>query len=108
MTDPTATPFSGVAGYPDQVENPAPFTVTYTVNGSGVLATWTPGLAEAKFYDVYVGIDLDRLVLVKNKVTPLSYQITGLTHGVLYCFQVVAYLGPRLSIGSTVMQVYYT
>lgn len=108
VTDPTATPFSGVAGFPDQVFNPPPFDVTYTVNGTGVLADWTPGAEGALYYDVYVGRAPDRLFLTKTRVSTLTYQITGLTHGTLYYFQIVAYQGPRLSVGSVVTQVYYT
>lgn len=108
MSDPTASPYSTVAGYPDQVVNPTPFDVTYTVNGTGVLASWSPGVPDALFYDVYVGREPSRLQLIATKVSVLFYQITGLTHGKLYNFQVVGYQGPRLSKGSVVTQVLYT
>lgn len=104
MTDATASPFSSIAGYPDQVINPAAFNVAYSVSGYSIHLSWAPVTA-VLYYDVFVGTTVPDTVQQITELTATSYTIDNLIANNLYYVQVIAYLAPGVAVASAIQQV---
>lgn len=105
MTDPTATPWFGAAGFPDQVINPSSLAITATPSTTSCALAWTAPVS-VEYYNVYCGAFPVALPFIKTKLAPTatSFTITGLTTASIYFAQVVAVMADGSSLSSPVTE----
>lgn len=107
MTDPTASPFSAVAGYPDQVINPGFVPAVWQTDDTTARVSW-PAMPGVLYYNVFFSVSPRTPRLIASEITDLQYIVTNLTPSSRYYAQVVGYIDPSRSVSSLQVQVQTT